>query len=291
MDNAVFSTLGEYMHWRVKNVEVIISLIKNMSPKEKIVIANSFEEIVFNLRNKEYGAFYLRKKYKKILLLSFFIAFFIVSSVVLILLINNYQNKKKFRNGFEKTISVILENVDETLPPPPPPLFPTELQAQVKFVAPTIVDTVKEEITLATFDENLAAAPEIITADVIVHEKKAIEKEDVVEKEEPVFLVVEEPATFQGGDPNKFNAWILKNIRYPQVALEMGVTGRVFVKFAVNSRGQVVDAVIMRGIDPALDQEAIRVIMSSPKWTPPKQGGRPVKQQFVLPVIFTLHDL
>lgn len=221
---------------------------------------------------------------------SFLIALIIVGSSVIIPLIYSYHHKSKLGEAFEKPIMVILEDVDDAPPPPPPPPSPIELQAQVKFVAPSVVDTVKEELTLSTFDESLAVAPEMFSAEIIIHEKKAVEKEEIFEKEEKVFLVVEEPATFQGGDPNKFNAWILQNIRYPQVALELGITGRVFVQFAVNSKGQVVDAKVLRGIDPSLDQEAIRVIMSSPKWTPPKQGGRPVKQQFVLPVVFKLQE-
>jgi periplasmic protein TonB len=258
-----------------------------MSPKEDIVVLNSFEEIVFSHRNKEYGAYYLRKRYKRFLMVAFFVAFFIVASAVVVPLINSYYNKSKQKRAMEKTVSVVLEDVNDAPPPPPPPPPPAELQTQVKFVAPQVVDTVKDEVTLSTFDDALeASVPEAPPTTIIVEEKK----EEVVEKEEPVFLVVEEPATFQGGDLGNFNAWVGQNIKYPQLAVENGISGKVFVQFAVNAKGQVVDAKVLRGVDPSLDQEAIRVVMSSPKWTPPKQGGRPVKQQFTLPVVFRLSE-
>ncbi len=258
-----------------------------MSPKEDIVVYNSFEEIVFSRRNKEYGAYYIRKRYKKYLMVAFLLSFFIVASAVVVPLINSYYNKNKQRKQIEKSVTVELEDVNDAPPPPPPPPPPAALEAQVKFVAPVVVDTVKEEVTLATFDENIeSAVAEAPPTEIVVEEKK----EEVIEKDEPAFLVVEEPATFQGGDLNNFNAWVGQNIKYPQLAVENGISGKVYVQFAVNNKGQVVDAKVLRGIDPSLDQEAIRVVQSSPRWTPPKQGGRPVKQLFTLPVVFRLQE-
>ncbi len=258
-----------------------------MSPKEDIIVLNSFEEIVFSHRNKEYGAYYIRKRYKKYVILAFFMAFFVVASAVMVPLIDSYYNKTKLRKQMEKTVQVVLEDVDEAAPPPPPPPPPAALVEAVKFVAPVVVDSVKEEVQLATFDENLeAAVAEAPPTEIIVEEKK----EEVVEKEEPAFLVVEEPATFQGGDLGNFNIWVSQNIKYPQLAVENGISGKVYIQFAVNAKGSVVDAKVLRGVDPSLDQEAIRVVNSSPKWTPPKQGGRPVKQLFTLPVVFKLQE-
>jgi protein TonB len=117
----------------------------------------------------------------------------------------------------------------------------------------------------------------------------AAEEEQVIVEDEPAFVFVEEQATFQGGTLDTFRDWVQKNLVYPPVAVENGIFGRVTVQFAVNSRGEVVDVKILRGVDPSLDKETIRVIMSSPKWGAAKQGGRAVKQQFVMPVIFQLH--
>jgi periplasmic protein TonB len=123
--------------------------------------------------------------------------------------------------------------------------------------------------------------------------KKALPTEEikidaVIEEDEPAFVIVEENATFQGGDVGKFRIWIQKNLVYPTAAAEAGIKGKVIVQFCVNSRGRVSDAKILRGIHPELDREAIRTILSSPPWTPGKQGGKSIKQQFVIPIIYQL---
>lgn len=106
--------------------------------------------------------------------------------------------------------------------------------------------------------------------------------------EEEVFIIVEDMPTFQGGDANAFRTWIQQNLRYPEIAAENGISGKVFVQFAVNSKGEVTDAKVVRGVDPALDKEALRVVKSSPKWIPGKQRGKPVKVQFTFPIVFVL---
>jgi protein TonB len=114
------------------------------------------------------------------------------------------------------------------------------------------------------------------------------EDEEEIEEEE-VFFIVEDMPTFNGGDPaTEFRKYIAQNLRYPEIAAENGISGRVIVQFAVNKTGQVVDAVVVRSIDPALDKEAIRVVMSSPKWTPGKQRGKAVKVLFTFPINFVL---
>ncbi|MEZ5072941.1 MAG: energy transducer TonB [Bacteroidales bacterium] len=112
--------------------------------------------------------------------------------------------------------------------------------------------------------------------------------EEEIEEEE-VFFIVEDMPTFNGGEPAlEFRKYIATNLRYPEIAAENGISGRVIVQFAVNKTGQVVDAVVMRSVDPALDKEAIRVVMSSPKWTPGKQRGKAVKVLFTFPINFVL---
>jgi protein TonB len=159
------------------------------------------------------------------------------------------------------------------------------VEQQARYVAPVVVDSVKEEVQIAIVSDAKEVAvnepvPEKI--EVVVQEEAAIEEE------EPVFIIVEEPASFQGGDLNSFREWVEKNLEYPPVAAENGISGKVYVQFAVNSKGEVVDVKVLRGVDPSLDKESIRVIMSSPKWNPAKQGGRNVKQQFVIPLSFVL---
>ena len=107
-------------------------------------------------------------------------------------------------------------------------------------------------------------------------------------EEEQIFMVVEDMPQFQGGDLNTFRIWVQENLRYPGIAAENGIQGRVYVQFAVNSKGQVVDAKVLRPVDPLLDKEALRVVNTSPKWTPGKQRGRPVKVQYNMPISFVL---
>jgi len=113
------------------------------------------------------------------------------------------------------------------------------------------------------------------------------DSEDIDEDE--VFYIVEDMPTFNGGDPaTEFRKFIAQNLQYPEIAAENGVSGRVIVQFAVNKTGQLVDAVVVRSVDPALDKEAVRVVMSSPKWTPGKQRGKAVKVLFTFPINFVL---
>jgi protein TonB len=112
--------------------------------------------------------------------------------------------------------------------------------------------------------------------------------EEEIEEEE-VFYIVEDMPTFNGGDPaTEFRKYIAQNLQYPEIAAENGVSGRVIVQFAVDKTGKVVDAVVVRNVDPALDKEAIRVVMSSPRWTPGKQRGKAVKVLFTFPINFVL---
>lgn len=102
------------------------------------------------------------------------------------------------------------------------------------------------------------------------------------------FQLVEEKPQFNGGDANNFAKWVNKNINYPEVAKEEGIQGRVVLQFDVNAEGNVENVVVLRGVDSALDAEAVRVVSSSPAWTPGKQGGNAVKVSYTFPVVFTL---
>jgi protein TonB len=116
-----------------------------------------------------------------------------------------------------------------------------------------------------------------------------IGEDDEEIEEEEVFYIVEDMPTFNGGDPaTEFRKYIAQNLRYPEIAAENGISGRVIVQFAVDRVGTVVDAVVVRSVDPALDKEAVRVVMSSPKWVPGKQRGKAVKVLFTFPINFVL---
>jgi protein TonB len=229
----------------------------------------------------------LRGKYRKYLFIAFLISLFGVSSGVAVPFIKAYMNKDKSVVLVKETVAE-MSNVkqDEDIPPPPPPPPPpAAMEQQVRYTAPVVVDTVKEEMQLAIVDD----VKETTSNEPVPENIEVVkEAEPVIEEEEPAFVFVEEQATFQGGDINSFRDWVQKNLVYPPVAVENGIFGRVTVQFAVSSKGEVVDVKILRGVDPSLDKETIRVINSSPKWGAAKQGGRAVKQQFVIPVIFML---
>ena len=115
--------------------------------------------------------------------------------------------------------------------------------------------------------------------------------DDVQEEfvEEQTFYIVEDMPLFNGGDPaTQFRKYIQENLKYPQIAAENGISGRVIVQFVVDSRGKVTDAVVVAPVDPALDKEALRVVLSSPAWTPGKQRGKPVKVFYTFPIMFVL---
>lgn len=110
-----------------------------------------------------------------------------------------------------------------------------------------------------------------------------------IKGEKDFFYKVEEMPTFNGGLPDReFNRFITKHLRYPEIAAENGVSGKVIVQFDIDLKGNLIDAIIYRGIDPALDKEALRVIMTSPRWTPGKQRNKPVKVRYTFPINFVL---
>jgi protein TonB len=162
---------------------------------------------------------------------------------------------------------------EEVKPPPPPP------PPKVTEVLNIVEDDVEIEDELIIED---AEADQDMEIEILEFE----EEEEVAEEE--VFFIVEDMPSFQGKGQEGFRSWIAKNLRYPEIAAENGISGKVYVQFAVNSKGQVVDAVVVRGVDPALDKEATRVVMGSPKWAPGKQRGKPVKVQFTFPINFVL---
>ncbi|MFO7370383.1 MAG: M56 family metallopeptidase [Bacteroidales bacterium] len=147
-----------------------------------------------------------------------------------------------------------------------------------QFVMPVVFSLEKKEVAGDNPDQ----------ANVPVIVEKELQAAPENQQDEPAFVFVEQQATFQGGSIDKFREWVQKNLVYPAIAKEDGIFGRVTMQFAINSQGKVCDVKVLRGVDPSLDKEAIRVVTSSPDWAPASQGGRKVKQQFVMPVVFEL---
>lgn len=256
--------------------------------KEKIK-APAFVDIVFEKRNKEYGAYSLRKKYNRNLILGLIIGVIILGTAI----IAPYLNAKALENRqkrAERQVEIQMENIDQPQdnfePPPPPPPPPAETVQQVKYVAPVVVDSIKpEEMNqqLMTADE---AQVEVQNEDVSVVEEV---QEEVKEEEAPVevFVVVEEMPSFPGGD-TELMKFIYANIQYPEIAKENNIQGRVILRFCVTYKGGVDQVTVLKGVDPSLDNEAVRVIKMLPPWKPGKQGGKPVNVWYSVPVTFQL---
>lgn len=176
---------------------------------------------------------------------------------------------------------IVEEEIEITRPentPPPPPPPPPPAAAEVLNVVEDDVELEQQEI-LSSEDNQQAAQVEAYVAPAVVEEEE--------ESSQEIFTVVETPPEFPGGQVALFK-WINSAIKYPIVAQENGIQGRVSCAFVVNRDGSIVDAEVIRGVDPALDKEALRVINSMPKWTPGKQRGKPVRVKFTLPVTFRL---
>ncbi len=165
-------------------------------------------------------------------------------------------------------------------------LIPREIERPPRPELPpiaTVIDIVPDELELEAFSIDVEVGPQT-QYDIFVYND---EPEDIVEEDIP--YIVEEMPLFNGGVANiEFARFIARNLKYPEIAAENGVSGRVIVQFDIDKNGNLVDAVIYRGIDPALDAEAIRVISTSPKWTPGKQRGKSVKVLFTFPINFVL---
>lgn len=114
---------------------------------------------------------------------------------------------------------------------------------------------------------------------------KVVEEEE--ESSQPIFTVVETMPQFPGGDAALLQ-FLAKSIKYPVIAQENGIQGRVICAFVVNRDGSIVDAEVLRGVDPSLDKEALRVINTMPKWSPGKQRGKPVRVKYTVPITFRL---
>jgi protein TonB len=167
---------------------------------------------------------------------------------------------------------------EDTPPPPPPP--PVAVVAEVLNV---VEDNVKiEQVDIVTSEDNQRTAQ----VQTYVAPAAAVQEEEE-ESAQPIFTVVEEMPKFPGGD-GELLKFLANGIKYPVIAQENGIQGRVTCSFTVNRDGSVVDAEVLRGVDPSLDKEALRVINTMPKWTPGKQRGKPVRVKYTVPVTFRL---
>lgn len=174
---------------------------------------------------------------------------------------------------FEDELIPITEQPEQVAPPPPE--------------APSIAETLTIVDDDADVEETtIAATEETGQAVEIKYVPVAVEEEEP--EEQTIFEVVEQMPEFPNGGMAGLMQYLSKNIKYPTIAQENGTQGRVTVQFVVNKDGSIVDAKVLRGVDPYLDKEAIRVISSMPKWKPGMQRGKAVRVKYTVPVMFRL---
>jgi protein TonB len=254
-------------------------------------------DILFEGRNKEYGAYELRKTYNKRLGR----AMAVMSSVVLLMFLSGFvgrHGEKKIKARMEVSDPVLLSAPETPPPPPPPPPKPPVPQVKTMIVTPPrIVPDDKVDVPPPTIDEiekvkigtvNTpdGANDDGITAPVGDGDKHVVEAPKKQAEDDGVVLNVQIESTYPGG----IEAWrrfLGKNLRYPEQAANDGVGGQILVRFVVDKDGNVSDVEILSGPDQGgLREEAIRVIRKSGKWIPGVQNGRNVKSYKLQPVTF-----
>ncbi|MCX6290934.1 MAG: TonB family protein [Bacteroidetes bacterium] len=247
-------------------------------------------ELVFANRNKEYGAYVIRRKYEKRVVNALLIALSGIALAVAIPILVNYLSKVNFGKKDKMVEEVTLAEpppIDKSTPPPPPVIPPPPVQQTIKFTPPKVVKD--EEVQEPPPTQEEVKDVQISTE---THEGEKIvdlppENPVVSDDEGKIFTIVEEMPSFPGGE-EKMLEYVAKNIKYPSVARENAITGRVYVNFYIDKDGKVQSAKVVRGIGGGCDEEALRVVKSMPTWKPGKQNGRAVNVNYNLPINFTL---
>jgi periplasmic protein TonB len=244
-----------------------------------------FDEIIFENRNKTYGAYDLRKRYKWAASLSILGG---ISFCALLMIAISFTPEDGTASTGPKSIVIVVSDhvIPEKVKQPemkPPP----ELTREIKNLKPEVTDDtsqissfipITEEITNTTKNGNVNDP--VIFTDT---------PDPVIPSENKPFIVVEEMPEYPGGDLALLR-YISQNINYPYEAQKNNIQGKVILKFVVNADGSVDRIEVIRSIDPALDTEAVRVVKTLPRFKPGKQGGVPVPVWFSLPVLFKLEN-
>jgi len=247
------------------------------------------DDIIFENRNKDYGAYSLRKSYNKNMMSAMVIAIVIFLLGVSIPLIANYYDRERTL-GLDGDVTVVID-----APPTPKIIDPLPLTAVEKkkvpvFRAPIIIDSDEDipDDDLSLLIENTGNTNPADTGAIgdIPEVKPNNNTIDEVDNTPPPTYVEEMPK-FPGGDEGRIK-FLSENIKYPQIARELGIQGPVYATFVVEKDGRITNVKLLRGIGGGCDEEALRVIGSMPKWEPGRQNGKEVRVQFNMPINFKL---
>lgn len=250
-----------------------------------------FDDLLFESRNKEYGAYQLRKRYNRVLFAGLLVAIGIGCSAVILPFIIHSKDDRVVNAG-SRFVQIQMNSLEPpvekiVVPPAPPPPQSEKMQDIVKYVPPVVVDTiVPMSQTQITTDEALAHSGDS-ESDLKSqgYGDELLAGEGGSPSDEPFFLVEVMP-TFRGGDLNKFREWVQKRTSYPQEAQDRNIKGTVFLTFIVETDGSVSNVTVLKGVHPLLDNEAVKVISESPKWSPGLQRGQPVRVRYQFPLSF-----
>ena len=259
--------------------------------------------LVFEGKNKEYGAYELRNDSSNRHLKAL-IAVTIAGLAVIFLpniIKNMIPESKEVNQVTEIELSdldmkneVSQENqIEEIKPVAPPPM----LKATVQFVPPVVVKDEEVTETKMLTQEELTESDRQISVATIDGSKEGVDIRDIAEQKiiieapvkEQIFDHVEQMPAFPGG-PDELMKWLGNNIVYPTIASEQGIQGRVVLKFVVRPDGSIDDVQIVKSLEPSCDREAVRAVKKMPKWIPGRQNGIAVNVWFNLPVQFRLQN-
>ncbi len=266
------------------------------------VIQPSLDDMIFEHRNKAYGAYELRTSYTKTINRAFVIG---VGIFLLMLLVNFIFARQKDKQETVVNVDLTAQNIhDEDLPvieKPKDPEPPKEVE-QVKTIAylvPEVVEETENEMppptqeaieTAIISDKNIEGRESegISETPPVVVETVTTKILEIEESNEP-FLTVEVQPSFMGGNSEMYK-FLGKNLKYPTAAQHANIQGKVFLSFIVEKDGSITDIETMKGIGFGCDEEAMRVVKLMPKWIAGKQNGRNVRVKFTIPVFFKLND-
>ena len=271
------------------------------------LIDNSWVELVFENKNKAYGAYQLRKETGKRNVKAMIIVFATIAAIIVaawakVAIENAMPKKVAIETDVE--LSKLAQKKEAKVERKEPVKVEMEqkvvekVKSSVKFTAPEIKkdEDVKPEDELKSQDDLAKTNTAIGSFDVkgndeaegeVLKAKEVIAEEKPKEEETKVFDVVEQMPQFPGGQQALFE-YLSKNIKYPVIAEENGVQGRVIVTFVVERDGSITDVKVVKSVDPSLDKEAQRVVKAMPHWIPGKQNGCAVRVQYTVPVKFRL---
>lgn len=243
------------------------------------------DDLIFENRNQAYGAYQLRKKYNSVVIAGIIIACTLASLVVILPFVFRPRAENVF-SGDITYFPVQMESLEPPIdriivPPAPPPPGSEHVQEVVKYVPPVVVDTIMPtEPKTVTTDEILAQTTVDQSAiDGFGAGDDLSAGQDGIATDDPFFLVEIMPS-FKGGDINKFREWVQRRTNYPQAAIDAKIQGKVFLTFIIEPDGAVSNVTVVKGVASIIDNEAVKAIQASPKWSPGLQRGQPVRVRY-----------